>query len=433
MRTATESLEQRLRVVSCWMIRGRGCHVRGSAAVAAAPFALALATAVAGCDGHRAVPPAPFWPRRIEVSAPARVLFRSPDAPGAPGAHRYEYVFPDRAFVVYDIDRGQQLVERVSVPEAHGFRGIAVSPKTGMLYMSVGGNGGTSGTGSLISYDLMRNRIVWERAFPTGTDSPAITPDGRTIFLPTGERTTDRVWYVVKARTGQVVHEIDAGPGPHNTIVSPNGQRVYLGPRNSRYLYVASTRTDRIIRKIGPLRSGVRPFTIDGRHELAYTTATGFLGFQVSSLRTGRVLYTVPIRVVHGHHSRGAPSHGISLSPDGSSLDVIDIPNSYVHVYDVSDLPVRPPRHIADIPLTSPMMGLEHPCGGDCGRAGWLQHSLDGRYLYVGDSGDVINTNTYRIVAFLPALHNSRYLFELDWHGTTPRKTSTRSGISYPP
>lgn len=79
------------------------------------------------------------------------------------------------------------------------------------------------------------------------------------------------------------------------------------------------------------------------------------------------------------------------------------------------------------------MTGLEHPCGGDCGRAGWLQHSLDGRYVYVGDSGDVINTNTYRIVAFLPALHNSRYLFELDWHGTTPRKTSTRSGIGYPP
>ena len=400
-------------------------------AVAAAALALVVGVIASACGGRRAVPQAPFWPRRVAVSAPARVLFRSPLAPGVPGTHRYEYVFPDRAIVIYDIDHRHQLVERVSIPEAHGFRGIAVSPKTGMLYMSVGGNGGTSGTGSLIAYNLRRDRIVWERAFPTGTDSPAITPDGRTIFLPTGERTTDDIWYVVNARTGEVMHEIDAGPGPHNTIVSPNGQRVYLGPRNSRYLYVASTRTDRIIRKIGPLRSGVRPFTIDGRHELAYTTATGFLGFQVSSIRTGQVLYTVPIRGVRGRHSQGAPSHGISLSPDSHSLYVIDIPNSHVHVYDVSDVPARPPRHIADIPLTRPMTGREHPCGGDCGRAGWLQHSLDGRYVYVGDSGDVINTKTHRVVAFLPALHNSRYLFELDWHGTTPRRTSTRSGIGY--
>ena len=207
------------------MIRARRCHVQGSAGepstsrphlsvAAATPFALVLVAVASGCAGPRTVPRAPFWPRRVGVSAPARVLFRSPDAPGATGTHHYEYVFPDRAIAVYDIDHSHQLVERVSIPEAHGFRGIAVSPKTGMLYMSVGGNGGTSGTGSLISYDLIRNRIVWERAFPTGTDSPAITPDGRTIFLPTGERTTDRVWYVVVARTGQVVHEIDAGPGP---------------------------------------------------------------------------------------------------------------------------------------------------------------------------------------------------------------------------
>jgi hypothetical protein len=391
--------------------------------------AVALAAVLAGCGGRAAVPHTPFLPKAVQIGRDVRLLFHAAGAPGAAGFHRYEYVFPDRQIAVYDIDHGHRLVARWSVPEAHALRGVAVCPLTRMLYLSVGGNGGRSGNGALISYDLLANRVLWERSFPTGTDSPAITPDGRTLYLPTGERSNDDIWYVVDARTGRVRSEIHAGPGPHNTIVSTDGRRVYLGPRNSRYLDVASTRTNRLSRKIGPLLPGVRPFTINGRETLAYTTATGFLGFQVSSIRTGRVLYTVPIRGFRRGRSLGTPSHGISLSPDSRQLYVIDVPNSYVHVFDVSRVPQRPPRHVADIRLVHGMAGKERPCGGDCGRAGWLQHSLDGRDVYVGDSGDVIDTRTQRVAAFLPALRDSRYQLELDWRGGVPVRTSSRSGI----
>ena len=353
-------------------------------------------------------------------------------APGTPGLHRYEYVFPDRRIDVYDIDHSFRLVASWSVAVAHGYRGIAVSPATAMLYLSVGGNGGSSGHGKLIAYDLRTNRIRWVRAFPTGTDSPAITPDGRRLYLPTGERTMDDVWYVVAARTGEVIGELHGGPGPHNTIVAPDGRRVYLGPRNSRFLFVADTATGRIIRRVGPLRPGVRPFTINGDQTLAFTTATGILGFQASSLRTGKLLYSVPAHAFYARHSLGTPSHGISLSPDSRELYLLDVPNSYVHVYDVSRLPAAPPRHEVDIALSS-MKGLESPCGGDCGRAGWLQHSLDGRYVFVGDAGDVIDTRSHRVVAVLPGLHNSRYELEVDWRGNRPIATSTRSGIGRPP
>jgi hypothetical protein len=394
---------------------------------------LAVAAALAGCGGGddrgaSRVPSAPFWPTRVTQAAPVRTLLRTEAAPGAAGFHRYEYVFPDRHIDVYTVGLHPRLVASWLVPQAHGDRGVAVSPRTATLYLSVGGNGGSSGRGSLIAFSLRRNSVLWERAFPTGTDSPALTPDGRQLFLPTGERTTDDVWYVVDALTGEVTDEIHAGPGPHNTIVPPDGKRVYLGPRNSRFLYVASSRTHRILKRIGPLLGGVRPFTINGAQTLVYTTATGFLGFQVSSLASGRVLYTVPIAGFHASRSLGTPSHGVSLSPDNRQLYVIDVPNSYVHVFDVARTPARPPRHLADIRLVHPMTGLERPCGGDCGRAGWLQHSLDGRFVYVGDCGDVIDTRTRRVVAFLPALRQSRYLFELDWRGSTPFQTSTRSG-----
>jgi hypothetical protein len=393
-------------------------------------LALAPALALSGC-GAAGVPSAPFWPRVVASTAPVRVVFRAPGAPGASGFHRYEYVLPDRAIDVFEAQPPFRLVERVSVPESHSLRGVAVSPRTGMLYVSIGGNGGSSGHGGILAYDLRRNRIRWQRAFPSGTDGLAVTPDGRTLYVPEGERTMDDIWYVVDARTGRVTHEIHAAPGPHNTIVSPDGRFVYLGPRNSRYLLVASTSTNRIVERVGPLKGGVRPFTVDVARGLAYTTATGFLGFQVSSLRTGRLLYTVPIRFPW-KTSLGTPSHGISLTPNGRTLAVIDVPNSYVHVFDVSRVPSLPPRHVADIRLTHSMRGKEKPCGGDCGRAGWLQNSLDGRYLWVADDGDVIATATNTVVGYVAALSDSRYLFELDWRGRIPVRTSSRSGIARP-
>lgn len=372
-----------------------------------------------GCGGGR-------------LAQPTLLLHRA-GAPGAPGLHHYEYVFPDREIDVYDLDHAFRLVARWQVPEAHALRGVAVSPRTGRMWFSVGGNGGSSGNGSLVAYDVVRNRVLWVRRFHTGTDGLAVTPDGRTLYVPEGERSFDDIWYVVDATTGSVEHEIHAGPGPHNTIVAPDGRHVYLGPRNSRWLYVASTRTDRIDRRIGPLKPGVRPFTIDGAQRYAFTTATGVLGFQVSSLRTGRVLYSVrPPRRFHGGKSGGTPSHGISITPDSREVDVLDVPNGYVHAYDVTGLPQHAPRPIANIRLRPGMHGTEHPCGGDCGHAGWLQASLDGRWLFVGDDGDVIDLRTHRVAAFLPALRNSRYLYELDWRGATPTRTSTRSAIGYP-
>lgn len=392
---------------------------------------LGAALLAGGCGAARTpeTPRAPFTPKLVASGPAPRVVYRAPGSPGTAGFHRYEYVLPDRAIDVYEAERPFRLVERIDVPESHSLRGVAMSPRTGILYASVGGNGGDSGNGGVLAYDLRTNRVIWQRAFPTGTDGLAVTPDGSTLFVPEGERSFDDVWWVVDARTGRVTHEIHAAPGPHNTIVSADGRLVYLGPRNSRFLVVASTRTDRVVKKVGPLKGGVRPFTVDPARSLAYTTATGFLGFQVSSLRTGRLLYTVPIRFPW-RRSLGTPSHGISLTPNGKRLAVIDVPNSIVHVFDVARVPARPPRLLANVKLDHSMSGKEQPCGGDCGRAGWLQNGLDGRYLWVGDDGDVISTATDRVVGFAPALAGSRYLLEIDWRGDRPVATSTRSGFA---
>jgi hypothetical protein len=57
----------------------------------------------------------------------------------------------------------------------------------------------------------------------------------------------------------------------------------------------------------------------------------------------------------------------------------------------------------------------ESSCAYDCGADGWLHHSLDGRYVFVGDVGDVIDTSTHAVVANLPSLYDTRKMIEIDW------------------
>jgi DNA-binding beta-propeller fold protein YncE len=348
--------------------------------------------------------------------------------------HHYEYVIPDGALYIYDMDAGQRLVRRVALPMAKGVRGAVASPRTHTLYVSYGGDGGSAGSGSLLAYDLLSNNLRWRRHYSYGIDSMAISPDGRRIYMPTGELDSSGVWHVLAANDGHVLGTMRGGAGAHNTVTSLNGRHVYLGGRNGAYLDVADASTDQVVKRIGPLRSGVRPFTINGRETLAFTTATGFLGFQVSSIVSGRVLYTETFPGYSWNpasFAASAPSHGISLSPDERQLWVLDAPNSTVHAFDVSALPQGAPRLLTNVHLSAPMSGEEQPCAYDCARDGWIQNSRDGRFVYVGDSGDVIDTRTFRVVGYLPALRQTRKMLEIDWRNGRPVATTSRQGVGY--
>ena len=345
--------------------------------------------------------------------------------------HHYEYIFPDGEMDVYDMDHGQALVQRVNLPTTSGVRGVAASPVTHMLYVSYGSDSGAGG--SLLKYDLLAQRVVWQKTYAHGIDSMAITPDGKTIYMPDGELSGDGKWYIVDANTGNDTGSIDAGTGPHNTLVSLTGKHVYLGGRYSPYLTVVDTATNQIIQKIGPLRgNGVRPFTINAEETLAYMSTTDFLGFQVGDIKTGKILYTVPIQGFSWDgNGPSDPSHGISLSPDEKELYIIDWANSYVHVFDVSQVPTSAPRQVADIQLSRSMHHNESPCAYDCLADGWLQHSRDGRFVYVGDAGDVIDTASRKVVANLDPLYNSRKMLEIDWQNGIPVFTTSRQGMGY--
>lgn len=368
---------------------------------------------------------------------------RRPSESGSIIQH-YEYVFPDGWIYVYDIDNGHAVVESLQVPTTAGVRGVAVSPGDGMLYISYGGDGGSRGNGSMLQFSLLRDSIGWNRHYSHGIDSHAITPDGTTIYMPSGELAGDGRWYIINAADGTETGSFISTPGlgPHNTIVSADGKNVYMGDRNineggNDYFYVASTSGTKVTKRVGPLLAGVRPFTINGTETIAYVTASNFLGFQVCDLRSNQVLYIVDLTTMGFPKTpclngtcATAPSHGISLSPDEREIYVIDFPNSYVHVFDVSGVCRHvAPKKVADIQLQHSLVGNESGCAYDCLRDGWVQHSVDGRYVYVGDSGDVIDTQTHTIVAYVATLRNTRKMLEIDWQNGHPVQTTTRTGV----
>jgi DNA-binding beta-propeller fold protein YncE len=336
----------------------------------------------------------------------------------------FEYVFAAAGGIeVYDIDRRNRYVGQIAFPSLP-VRGLVADPVTATLFVAYGGSGGSAGTGSMLAYNLVSGRTLWRRNYQTGVDNIAITPNGRAIFMAVGESSGSSTWEIIDPSNGKITGSIVGGSGPHETIVGAGGRYVYLGGVDTRYLEVASTSTSRVVRMIGPLHGpGVRPFTINATQTLAFTTSWSFLGFQVSSIKTGKVLYSVsPPGFRFDAATFGTmPDHGISLSPDGRQLYLIDTANGYVHVFDVSGLPRSAPRDIANIKLAHP------PAGGDS----WLQHSRDGRYVYVGRSGDVIDTASRKIVSYLPPLQNATEFIEIDWRHGRPIGATSRYGVGY--
>jgi DNA-binding beta-propeller fold protein YncE len=306
------------------------------------------------------------------------------------------------------------------MPFTGSIRGSDVDPAGGYLYVAYGGDGGTNGTGSLLKWNLLNSSAEWDRSYSFGVDQFAYC-DGQ-IYMPTGEAAAAPVWKIIDARTGEVTGSQAGGANPHNTICH-NGN-VYMGGRHARYLFTSGATA----RKIGPTPSsleGVRPFTVNADDTRAWITWTNYRGFSVANARTGAILASVNFGPVPPAFSASAPSHGISLAPDGTEVYVLDTPAQHVRVYSAEDSP----RLLATVLLAHPIEGEDSPCFYDCTKDGWILHSRDGRYVFAGESGDVIDTRTRSVVANLPALANDRHGFvEVDWKGGRPTQTTSHFG-----
>jgi len=144
----------------------------------------------------------------------------------------------------------------------------------------------------------------------------------------------------------------------------------------------------------------------DREHGVVYETKRGLLGVRVLDLRTKQQLYVARFKGFTWNPRFGPdpPTHGLSLAPDRPELWVLDAPNHALHVFDVSAVPASEPRRVDDVRLERTLT-----------RPGSLTRSADGRFLYVGDAGDVIDTETRKSVANLDALQQASVVLQVDW------------------
>ena len=79
----------------------------------------------------------------------------------------------------------------------------------------------------------MSDRVLWQKSYEGGCDRLALSPDGKTIYVPSLEKGH---WHVVDAIDGRVMARITTNSGAHNTIYGPDGGRVYLAGLKSPVL-----------------------------------------------------------------------------------------------------------------------------------------------------------------------------------------------------
>jgi hypothetical protein len=327
-----------------------------------------------------------------------------------PGIRNY-LEFGGAGILVFDIDAGHKFVRRIETPASRemspdNIKGVCASAATGRLYFTT--------RSKLFCLDLVTDKTLWEIEPPNGTDRMSMTPDGKLLYVPSFEKDT---WNVIDAESGKWLAEVVTKSGAHNTVVSRDGRRMYLGGLKSPLLFVADTATHKVVQEVGPFAGAIRPFTVNGKATRAYICVNDCLGFEIGDLATGKKLHRVEVAgfergMVKRH---GCPSHGIGLAPDEREVWVVDAANQRLHVFDNT---VEPPKQHESIALR------EQP--------GWITFSLDGKFAYPS-TGEVIDTRTKKTVTALAdeqgrEVHSEK-MVEIHFAGGKPVASGDQFGV----
>lgn len=326
-----------------------------------------------------------------------------------PGIRNY-LEYGGHGVIVFDIDSAHKFVKRIPLAGLDenkvplNVKGIAANAATKRLYVTT--------TRTLTALDLETEKILWEKSYAGGCDRLALSPDGKTIYLPSLEQGH---WHVVDAMSGAVIKRIETAAGAHNTIYALDGAHAYLAGLRSPVLRVADTKTHTVTKEIGPFGNFIRPFIVSAKY--CYVNVNGLLGFEVGDLESGKALHRVQVEgyKIGPTKRHGCPSHGIGLTPDGKEIWLTDSYNRRLHLFDNT---VMPPRQFMSIELRD--------------EPGWVTFTIDGQYAYPS-TGDIIDVKTRKIIGGLTdekgTAVQSEKLLEIDFNGKTPVRAGDQFGF----
>lgn len=331
----------------------------------------------------------------------------------APATRLIYAAMDDGTVHVYDLDAAHRMVRSIRVFACCAdVRGAAAAAPTHRFYVMYN----RSGQGHVAALDLLTDRLLWDRVLHSpGVDRGDVTPDGRTLYVPTWEGDASAPFeLVVDALTGDEKSRIGLPARSHDTIVSLDGQRVFMETKSATgAMYVARTDSNQVVTSIaGYCCSGVlAPFSVNGSGTRVVNDVNGYDGFQVGDAVVGRVVASVPFPAQGG---RGG--HGIAWTPDEREVWVNDGTAPLVHVFDMT---VGPPAQAHLVSVSSP---APH----------WVTFSISGDFAYLagrkgaGDPTDVVDTRTYQRVG---TLEPSEDLLEVDMAAGAVVKVGSQFGV----
>lgn len=357
----------------------------------------------------------------VIVFTSARVLSSKNSTTKAGTVKHYLYVavpgirdylgYGGHGLLVFDMDNNHKFIKRIETGGFHpnkkpsNVKGIAVSIPLNSIYIST--------IETLQRIDLTSGKIIWEKTIEGGCDRPSISPDGKTMYLPSFE---SKIWNVVDCKTGDIIKKIDGFNKSHNTIYGLSGDHVYLGDLASPWLKIADTKTNTITNKVGPFANFIRPLTVNGKETRVYVTVDSLLGFEVGDIQSGKKLAHI---VVEGWNMgpvrrHGNPSHGIGLTPDEKEIWLCDGFNMRLHIFSNA----APYQQLTTIPCQD--------------MPGWIMFSLDGKYAYPS-SGEVIDVKTRSVLKILKdEFYNSvasEKMVEVDFENGKAIKAGDQFGV----
>ena len=261
--------------------------------------------------------------------------------------------------------------------------------------------------------DLETDKVVWENQFSGGCDRSAVTPDGNKVFAPTGwwEQTDNTGFVVIDGATGRELRRIKVGKGSHNSIMSPDGTRLYLGWLTS--LSVFDPRDERLLQTIPDVgESGVFPYTVNRKLTLAYVCLGQHVGFDVVDLVAGKPIH----RVLAGESPIAHRAHGAALTPDESELWISDQVGKKLFIFDATQMPPVAKGHV------------DLSTGGH----GWVNFSMDGAYAW-SHSPDIFDARTKKLVATLRDENGKPFgsskLIEVQFRGGKVARVGSEFGL----
>jgi DNA-binding beta-propeller fold protein YncE len=311
---------------------------------------------------------------------------------------------------VYDMDDHHAPVKVITVFSCCAdVRGITAAVPNHRLYVMYN----RDNQGHVASVDLTSDQVTWDRVVHTpGVDRGNVTPDGRALYVPTWEDDPGSPYeLVIDAESGAEQARITLPPRSHDTIVSLDGQRVFMETKSqTASMYVADTASNQVIQALGGYCcSGVlAPFAVNGTATIVANQVNGYAGFQVADVASGAVIASIPF-------TSGDGGHGIAWTPDERQVWVNDGGMPGVHVFDMN---TSPPEELQVVAVSN----IPH----------WITFNTDGRFAYVAgrkgtdDVTDVVDAPTYQRVSRLAP---SEDLLEVDFAGASVVAVGNQFGI----